>query len=170
MLAVCKDDYHRLAMFLLNTGCRCNEGLGMTWDEVDLGRRQVVVRSAVGKMGKRRTIPINDQLAAVFRNWPGDHTSRLFPKFGPNQVTMGFRRLRRAAGLPEGISVHSLRATFARHLIERGVDISTVSRLLGHSSVKMTEKHYLALDPQHVHSAVNQLDFTSPPPRPDPTQ
>ncbi len=91
------------------------------------------------------------------------HTGLLFPKFGPNQVSMAFRRIRKQAGLPDGISVHSLRATFACHLIEQGVDIYTVSRLLGHSSVTVTEKHYLALDPAHAKSAVNSLNYTGPP-------
>jgi site-specific recombinase XerD len=54
-------------------------------------------------------------------------------------------------------SCHTLRVTFACHLIKKGVDIYTVSRLLGHSNVKVTEKHYLALDPDHIRSAVNQL-------------
>ena len=53
----------------------------------------------------------------------------------------------------------ALRATFASMLIEKGVDIYTVSRLLGHSSVKVTEKHYVALDAKHVRSAVEVLTF-----------
>jgi integrase/recombinase XerD len=77
---------------------------------------------------------------------------------------MKFRRWARHVGLPKGISPHSLRATFACHLIEQGVDIYVVSRLLGHSSVKVTEKHYLALDPRHVQQAVNRLDVTGLPP------
>jgi integrase len=69
------------------------------------------------------------------------------------------RRWVRYLGLPRGIHLHSLRATFACHLIEKGVNIYIVSKLLGHSSVKVTEKHYLSLDPTHVQTAVNQLEF-----------
>ena len=160
LLDAATGDYRRLIEFLLNTGCRRNEALGMRWEDVDIGRRQIVVR---GKMGKRRTIPINDELMRVFSDWPGKHTGLLFPKFGPNQISMAFRRIRKEAGLPDGICVHSLRATFACHLIEQGIDIYTVSRLLGHSSVTVTEKHYLALDPAHAKSAVNSLNYTGPP-------
>jgi integrase len=75
---------------------------------------------------------------------------------------MKFRRWVKEVGLPKGISVHSLRATFACHLIEKGVDIYTVSKLLGHSSVKVTERHYLALDPKHVQEAVARLAYGQP--------
>jgi integrase len=162
LFRVCRPDHLRFVVFLLNTGCRRNEALGMTWEDIDLRRRQVVVRSTIGKMGKRRTIPINEALMTLFMEWPGPHCGRLFPDFGPDQITMAFRRLRKAAGLPNGISIHSLRATFACHLIEKGVDIYTVSKLLGHSSVKVTERHYLALDPQHLQDAINKIDFKEP--------
>src|SRR3989339_1086788 len=60
LLDSCTGDYFRIVVFLLNTGCRRNEALGITWDDIDLRRRQLVVRSKIGKMGKRRTIPLND--------------------------------------------------------------------------------------------------------------
>jgi integrase/recombinase XerD len=159
LLATDDDKFRAFMLFLLHTGCRRNEALGVTWDDMDLTKRQIVIRGQVGKMGKRRTIPINDVLYTVLSAWLSPREGRLFPAYGPNQVSMKFRRWARDAGMPKGISLHSLRATFACHLIKKGVDIYTVSRLLGHSSVKVTEKHYLALDPQHVRSAVNQLDY-----------
>lgn len=148
-------------VFLLHTGCRRNEALGVTWEDIDLNKGQIVIRGQVGKMGKRRTIPINDALHAVLTVWHGPKQGRLFPAYGSNQISMKFRRWVREVGLPIGISLHSLRATFACHLIKNGVDIYTVSRLLGHSSVKVTEKHYLALDPEHVKSAVNHLNYST---------
>jgi integrase len=159
LLATDDMGFRQFMQFLLHTGCRRNEALGVTWDDIDLRKRQIVIRGQIGKMGKRRTIPINDNLFAVLSDWHGSHAGRVFPHYESNQVSMKFRRWRRQVGLPEGISIHSLRATFACHLIKNGVDIYTVSRLLGHSSVKVTEKHYLALDPRHVQSAVNQLNY-----------
>ncbi|MBU0507750.1 tyrosine-type recombinase/integrase [bacterium] len=159
LLATEDDEFRDFLLFLLHTGCRRNEALGVRWEDVDLGRRQVVIRGRVGKMGKRRTIPINDALQGVLSAWSRPRAEQLFPNYGPNQVSMKFRRWSRQIGLPTGISLHSLRATFACHLIKNGVDIYTVSRLLGHSSVKVTEKHYLALDPDHVMLAINILNF-----------
>lgn len=159
LLATDDEEFRGFMLFLLHTGCRRNEALGVTWNDVDLQKRQIVIRGQVGKMGKRRTIPINDVLHAVLSVRPSPRQGRLFPHYGPNQVSMKFRRWARVAGMPQGISLHSLRATFACHLIKNGVDIYTVSRLLGHSSVKVTEKHYLALDPEHVRAAVNSLGY-----------
>lgn len=127
--------------------------------DIELAKRQIVIRGQIGKMGKRRTIPINDTLHVILLDWPKRREGRLFPNYSSNQITMKFRRWARKIGLPRGISLHSLRATFACHLIAKGIDIYMVSRLLGHSSVKVTEKHYLALDPDHIRSAVNQLRF-----------
>jgi integrase len=162
LLKVRRPDHLRFVVFLLNKGCRRNEALGIPWDDIDLRRKQIVVRPAIGKMGKRRMIPINEALMALFNEWPKPHVDRLFPKFSPNQITVAFRRLREEAGLPQGISIRSLRATFACHLIEKGVDIYTVSKLLGHSSVNVIERHYLALDRQHLQDAVNRIDFKEP--------
>jgi len=159
LLATADDKFRAFMLFLIHTGCRRNEALGVTWDDVDLNKRQIVIRGQVGKMGKRRTIPINNTLCAVMMVWPTSKVGRLFPGYTPNQISMKFRRWVRQIELPDGISVHSLRATFACQLIARGIDIYTVSKLLGHSSVKVTEKHYLALSPDHVQDAVNRLDF-----------
>jgi len=151
--------FRRFVQFALQTGCRRNEILGLEWSDVDLARRQIVIRGSVGKMGKRRTIPISASLHELLVKWPGEHEGTLFPQFSPDVISRKFRRWVTKIGLPKGISVHSLRATFACQLIDRGCDIYTVSRLLGHSSVKVTEKHYLALDPVHMRDAVDMLDF-----------
>ena len=159
LLSTEDHEFKRFLQFLLHTGCRRNEALGVMWGDVDLNKKQIVIRGQIGKMGKRRTIPINDTLHVILLDWLKRREGRRFPNYSSNQITLKFRRWARKIGLPRGISLHSLRATFACHLIKNGVDIYTVSRLLGHSSVKVTEKHYLALDPPHVWSAVNQLTY-----------
>jgi integrase len=158
LLATDDDEFRCFLIFLLHTGCRRNEALGVMWNDVDLKRRQIMISGQVGKMGRRRVVPLNDTLCELLSSWPRLETEQLFPNYGPNQVSMKFRRWARIIGLPKGISLHSLRATFACHLIEKGVDIYTVSKLLGHSSVRVTEKYYLALSPVHVQEAVNRLD------------
>lgn len=155
------EEFRRFMLVALNTGCRRNEILGLAWSDVDLPRRQIVVRGEIGKMGKRRTIPINDVLHEVFVKWPRDRVGLLFPEYKSDSVSQKFRRWARVLKLPDGISLHSLRSTFASQLIEKGVDIYTVSRLLGHSSVKVTEKHYVGLDQEHVLAAVNKLGNTA---------
>lgn len=53
---------------------------------------------------------------------------------------------------------HDLRRTFGSQLLLQGVDIYTVSKLLGHNSVATTEKHYAFLNRETLHNAVNALD------------
>jgi len=151
------EEFRRFMLVALNTGCRRNEILGLSWSEVDLPRRQIVVRGEIGKMGKRRTIPINDVLHELFVKWPRERSGLLFPDYKSDSVSQKFRRWARVLQFPKGISLHSLRSTFASQLIRKGVDMYTVSRLLGHSSVKVTEKYYVGLDQEHVLSAVNKL-------------
>jgi integrase len=159
VLSTPDPEFRRFLQFLLQTGCRRNEALGMTWQDIDLARKQLVVRGEIGKMGKRRTVPVSTVLLRVLDEWPGPRIGRLFPHYEPNQISMKFRRWARQIGLPPGLSLHSLRATFGSQLVAAGVNIYVVSRLLGHSSVRVTEKHYLTLAPEHVHDAVNRLDF-----------
>jgi integrase len=161
VLANADTEFKSYLQFLLHTGCRRNEALGVTWADTDLQRRQIIIRGEVAKMGKRRSIPLNDVLYDVLYAFTGPRMGPLFPSYGGNQLSMKFRRLAKKVNLPEGISLHSLRATFGSTLINKGVDIYTVSKLLGHSSVKVTEKHYLALDPAHVKEAINQLEYGS---------
>ncbi|MBZ0266038.1 site-specific integrase [bacterium] len=152
-------EFKRFLQFCTYTGCRRNEVLEIIWDDIDLNRRQIIVQGEKAKMGHRRTIPINDTLLDVLNTWPGTNTGKLFPSYRPNQISMKFRRWKKQIGLPDRIHLHSLRDTFASHLLNNGVDIYTISKLLGHSSVKVTEKHYLSLDPKHVKDAVGKLNF-----------
>jgi len=112
-------EFRGFMSFLLLTGCRRNEALGMRWEDLDLTKKQIVVRGEVGKMGKRRTIPISTALELVLNSLPGDHSGLLFPNFGPNQVSMKFRRWIRQLGMRKSISLHSMRSTFACHLIQK---------------------------------------------------
>jgi len=159
LLAIEDLDFRRFLAVLIYTGCRRNEALGLNWEDVDLVNGQLVVRGEIAKMGKKRTVPINEPLLKFFTEWPGEHNGALFPGYGPNQVSMKFRRLARQLHLKKGVSIHSLRRTFATQLIEEGVDIYAVSRLLGHSSVKVTEGSYVVADPEHFKAAVRRLNF-----------
>jgi len=140
---------------------RRNEALELSWNDIDIRRQIMTIRGETSKTSRSRQIPINGELQTVFNDWKVEKTGRLFPGYYPNQVSMKFRRWAREIGLPDNIKLHTLRATFACHLIRKGVDIYTVSKLLGHHSVKMTEKYYLALDPDKAREAVEKLRFNS---------
>ena len=138
---------------------RRNEALCLNWSDIDLRKWLINIRPEISKLGISRQIPINTELQAVLNDWATRPSDKLFPNYTPNQISMKFRRWVRQVGLSGSISLHSLRVTFACHLAKRNVDIYTISKLLGHSSIKMTEKYYLALDQKKAIDAVGLLSF-----------
>jgi len=83
--------------------------------------------------------------------------SRISRDFSPPSLSIRFKRACKKAGI-ENACLHTLRHTFASHLVMSGVDIMTLSKLLGHSSITMTEK-YAHLAQDHLRGAVEKLKF-----------
>lgn len=152
-------EFKRFLQLLLYTGVRRNEALQITWDDIDLNLNQINIRKKISKTKDSRKIVINSSLKRILEQWHGDQTGQLFPNYSTNQISMKFLRWVRQLDLPDDIKLHSLRATFACHLLSNGVDIYTISQLLGHTSVKVTEKYYLALDQVKAKTAVDKLRF-----------
>jgi integrase len=137
-LAVSGRNMDALAMTLLiwNTGLRRGEALSLAPDAVDWKERELTVRGSLSKTGKTRTIPLNDEAAAALA---------LLPLPSPHpEATMwtALKRTMRRAGLTCG--VHALRHDFARRLIDAGVPLPDVQRLLGHASIVMTQRYVTA--------------------------
>ena len=136
-----------------NTGARRNEALNMTWDDVDMKNGRITFRQT--KSGKNRLVPFNGILTDVFRRM--ERTGEKPFPFLPDFVTKTFKKVVRESGVKD-LSVHSLRHTFASHMVMAGVDIKTVSELLGHSSVRVTET-YAHLMPSHLKASVERLRY-----------
>ena len=79
------------------------------------------------------------------------------------------RRAVRAAGLTKPATSHTLRHSFATHLLEDGYDIRTIQELLGHRNVKTTMiyTHVLNRGPHAVRSPIDRLDLANPPSLPN---
>ena len=107
-----------------------------TWENVDLKRNIIIL---IGKRTKRRTQPINRRLKQILQ----DRTGNKFPfEFTYNQVYRRLKKYYEAAGI-KNASTHTRRKTCGALLIQNGVDIYRVSKWLGHSTVTVTEKHYV---------------------------
>jgi len=147
-----------LVPLLLNTGARPTEALTLSWSDVDLKQRRITLHAAFTKTGQTRHIPINDKLAEVL-SMQKSKVGFLFPSADPTKpvvtVQKAWRNLKKAAKLTN-FRLYDCRHTFASKLVMRGVDLYTVSELLGHSSVEMT-KIYAHLAPEHLKSAVDVL-------------
>lgn len=142
-----------LLEFLYGSGARISEAVGLTPDALDLQDRSVLLR---GKGGKQRRVPIGsyaaDALGAYFvRSRPALAAKRTSGQV-PREVFLNLRggRLSRQsaygivtaaaarAGVPD-VSPHTLRHSFATHLLEGGADVRVVQELLGHASVTTTQ-------------------------------
>ena len=72
-------------------------------------------------------------------------------------ISKKFKSACERLNLPSGYHLHCLRSTLGSELVSKGVPIYTVSKLLGHSSVKVTEEHYLRLTIDDVRQAMSQI-------------
>ena len=156
LLSTDDDEFKKFLQLLLYTGMRRNEALELTWSDID---DNINIRPEISKNGIGRQIVLNSNLKTILSQGSQISQERLFPNYTPNQISMKFMRWVREIGLPAGTKLHSIRATFACQLLVKGVDIFTISKLLGHSSIKITEKYYLALDQSKARNAVEKLCF-----------
>jgi integrase len=168
-------------LLALYTGMRIGEICALRWEDVDFENGLIHVRhtlqriAAEGKKNKTalvfgapksacsgRDIPLSPSLKTLLREaWKkragGYVVSRKSGCAEPRTVRYWFRRIARRAGL-SSVRFHTLRHTFATRCVELGVDIATLSRLLGHSSVKMTLDIYAGSTPEQQAAAVRKLD------------
>lgn len=172
LLDNCPVHLHRLLTFLLGTGVRLGEALGLTWDMVDLSANtRAAIRLTKTKNGMPRRVPlpnkVRDLLVAMKAEAPkgqprvfvwvsgqDDDGNDVVVPF--NSVKRSFDTARVAAGLPD-ITLHTMRHTYASRLVMRGVPIFDVSKLLGHTRIEMTMR-YAHLAPEGLEASVALLD------------
>jgi integrase/recombinase XerC len=142
---------------LYATGIRCAELVGLDLTEVDLDARMVRV---LGKGRKERVVPFGTAAREALRAYlpararARPQTDALFVNVHGGRLTdrsirtIMSRRLRETA-LSRKVSPHTLRHSFATHLLERGADLRTIQELLGHSSLSTTQR-YTHVDTHHI--------------------
>ena len=140
---------------LLLTGCRRGEIVRLRWSEVD-GDRLVL---GDGKTGPR-TVPLNTQARTILERQPRNGGAFVFPSPRDPSRPRGrnlalWYRVRRQAGI-EDVRLHDLRHTHASHAVMNGVPVPVVSRLLGHSNVRMTLR-YAHLGDRDIEAAAERI-------------
>jgi site-specific recombinase XerD len=136
----------------LNTGIRCGEQYGLTWEFVNFSTKVLTV--ALSKNGETRHVPMNTVTIAAFKRLGKNSEGHgsVFANQGPRHW---FEAAIEAANI-EDFTWHCLRHTFASRLVMKGVDIRTVQELMGHKTIQMTVR-YAHLAPQHTLAAVERL-------------
>ena len=137
--------------FAAETGLRFGEQFGLTWDRVDLDRREVYIVGT--KTGTPRMVPLSDRAVAILRSQPRFLRCPLvFWRAQGRPYTNSPRGLKGAcqrAGIKD-FRWHDLRHTFASWKVQDGMDLYTLSLILGHSTMQMTRR-YAHLATEHLH-------------------
>jgi site-specific recombinase XerD len=150
---------------------RAAEVLALRVSDIDSGRMLLWVRH--GKGAKDRGVPLSPALLAALRaHWQRLRpTTWLFPGQTPSgQRSLGAlqrvcRKAVRAAGFAKKVSLHTLRHSYATHLLEAGVDLLTIQRLLGHRDLQTTAR-YTHLTASHLAGLPGLLEGLPQPPAP----
>jgi site-specific recombinase XerD len=155
----------KLIFYLLfYTGIRRNELLSLYWSDLNLERSTLIIRNGKGK--KDRIIPLHSNLKGLIDKYfesrlPLTDDALLVGQFGKRLSKASFVNIinyyLEASGLADkGYTAHSFRHSFATRLIESGVDIFKVQRLLGHASLDST-RIYINFNSSQMAKAVERL-------------
>jgi integrase len=162
LVNACPTDLRSLVRAALLTGARRGELAAMTVADVNLTAGQVYV--AESKSGKPRWIPLNSEGVELFRSVTIGKTGAdlVFTRadgkaWGHNYHVRALQKASEIACVNPMVSFHELRHTYASQLANAGVDLLTISKLLGHSDTRITSKHYAHLTDKTLSDAVTRL-------------
>jgi integrase/recombinase XerD len=149
-------------------GLRISEVCGLRIVDIDSQRKRIHVHSGKGK--KDRYVMLGESLLDLLRQYyqkvrpQGEY---LFPGHNPQRpicttaVSQVLRKVVRQTGLTKKVSMHTLRHCFATHLLEAGIDIRILQVLLGHSSIRTTQR-YTHITDRLLQKLVSPLDMIQP--------
>jgi site-specific recombinase XerD len=159
-------DFRELVTVAALTGLRRGELLAMEWNWLDFSRRVLTVTNSerfTTKSKRARVVPMCDEVFKVLlsrRERMSTESGLVFHWHGrrlsENKVSRRMKKAVRDAKLPETLHFHSTRHAFASWLVQGGVSLYQVARLLGHSSTAVTEK-YAHLVPSDMHGILGPL-------------
>ena len=139
---------HRLLLMLVySSGLRVSEVVSLKKEHIDLERQAIYIK--LGKGRKDRYTMLSEKAAQYVKDYyeyleikdwifPGQPASNHLTVRSAQKI---FDKAIRHSGIQKKITIHSLRHTFATHLLENGTDIRYIQSLLGHSSIRTTERY-----------------------------
>ncbi len=166
MFGAVRNLKHKAILFTAySAGLRVSEVVNLRQQDIDSGRMQIKVEHGKGK--KDRYVGLGVLLLDVLRAYlqhtqprpqcylfEGDMPGVAFSTRSAQKI---FQQAREMAGIRKEVSFHSLRHSFATHLLEKGTDIRYIKELLGHFSIKTTER-YLHVRRDQLITILNPLD------------
>jgi integrase len=141
------EDAHRLCIFLVDTGCRLGEALGLTWNDVQDGRASFWIT----KSARSRTVPMTGRAQRAVKI-PKNGRPGPFAMLRQAPFRAMWNEAKAEIGLGDDMQVvpHVLRHTCASRLVQGGIDMRRVQMWLGHQTLQMTMRY--------AHLATSDLD------------
>jgi integrase/recombinase XerD len=171
---------HRIWLLTLYaTGMRREELVHLKIGDIDSARMLIHVRQGKGRKDREVVLSprLLDELRDYWRRANPRPRTYLFPGRGPHQsvdvpvlsksVFDAVRQAAKRAGLDKHVHPHTLRHSFATHLLESGTDLHTIQLLLGHTDLRTTSR-YIHLSERHLRAAASPLDSLTFKPVPKP--
>lgn len=156
-----KEQYY-LVYFLLLTGMRPSSALVIQWPDVDLTNKILIVNNVKGK--RTFNFPIHSELLELLQDIGVKKKGKIFsyttpPKFFNNDCKKLFLR----GNLGHPYTIYQLRNTFSSWLANKGVNISTLQKLLDHTDQKITDKHYTKFELDYLRNEIEKAKFKEKP-------
>ncbi len=171
-----KDDhYYPFYVFLLNTGCRKGEAMALKWDCVNFNLNQIEISRNFTRYGiveetksrVNRFIPMNNQVREILEDLYKSRNSELvFTRADGGSMDYHhftqreFQKAIKRSGVKR-IKLHGTRVSYACAWVSSGLGIYSLSKILGHHSVEITESSYSHLSNQFLQNEVNSIGFQS---------
>jgi len=159
------DDLKELIIFAVHTGLRQSDLINLRWDQINFKSKTLVLNNRFSETKSRKvhSIPLSIKALQVLtdRQIKNANSERVFLYKGkPIKqlfISHKFKKLIKKAGLNSELKFHNLRSTFGSWLVQKGVPIYQVSKLLTHADLRVTLR-YTHLTEQDLRSAVNVLN------------
>jgi site-specific recombinase XerD len=155
-----REDVYLYTIILLNTGLRRAEFVNLRWEDVDFkyGILRVINRDGfTTKNYRNRTIPLSKKTLEAFKR-----LKELNPEkpctLSQDQLSRVISHYAKKAGLHD-VTCHTLRHTFASHLVMKGIDLVTIKKLMGHLDLNTT-LIYAKVTEEHKLKAISSIDLT----------
>lgn len=160
-----KNLKHRAAIIMLySCGMRISELLNLKLSDIDVFRKQVIIKQGKGR--KDRIVVLSHTAIPIINNYLQTYEPEIYflenpkgGKYSAESIRSIIKRNAKAAGIKKSVTPHTLRHSYATHLLEQGVDIRYIQELLGHvrTETTMIYTHVTRKDLQKIESPLDKI-------------
>lgn len=164
LLSNSSEEFYPVFFTFLHTGMRRGELVNLEWTDLNFRKREIniQIKPFWKPKTRERTIPMSKALAQLLKKHLRISnfvfTNKLGTKLNINAPRKHLIDVAKIANIPDLTEIHALRHTFISRLIEKGVDLPTVQKIVGHNDIQTT-MIYTHQTTSHVKEAIEKLDY-----------